>query len=127
MRSLIIVDDNQEFASPLVAAIRKRGIECRYVYPSKRILSDLATWDCGLLITDVLMPEVDGLELIRMFRAHFPEVPIIAMSGGGDMLPASMGLQLSQAFGANTVLVKPFTLSEFFAVISEFLPAAGAL
>lgn len=73
------------------------------------------------------MPEVDGLELIRMFRAHFPEVPIIAMSGGGDMLPASMGLQLSQAFGANTVLVKPFTLSEFFAVISEFLPAAGAL
>lgn len=124
-RLIILVDDNEDFAAPLAGAIRQRGFECRYIFPSKVNLSDIASLSCDLLVTDVLMPEVDGLELIRAFRKHFPSTPVVAMSGGGDMLPAGMGLHFSQAFGANTILVKPFTLAEFFAAIDGLLPSAA--
>lgn len=64
-----------------------------------------------VLVTDILMPEADGLEVIRAASGR-PELGIIAISGGGNHMPAAISLAMSEAFGARKVLFKPFRKQE---------------
>lgn len=121
----IVVDDDREFLHTVADAVRSLGISVQTLEPSRDLLEKLDGVECDLLITDVLMPDVDGLEVIRAFRRTRQQVPVIAMSGGGEVLPATTGLQFSQAFGATRILVKPFTMRELKDVIAELLPSAG--
>lgn len=61
-----------------------------------------------LVITDLVMPEMGGLEVIQQMRAVTRQVPIIAISGGG-LTPADILLSNAEILGANAVLAKPFT------------------
>ncbi len=62
------------------------------------------------LIVDILMPEIDGLDVIRTVRSRNPDMLIVAMSGGGKSFSATLGLRASEALGADSVLYKPFRL-----------------
>lgn len=124
--SVIAIDDDEDLLKTVSDALREIGLEVNILSPSRNLLEQIENLDCDLLITDVLMPDVDGLEVIRAFRRTKQQVPVIAMSGGGEMLPAATGLQFSQAFGATRILVKPFTMRELKDVIAELLPSAGA-
>lgn len=121
-----VVDDDADVLQTVAEAIRSCGVNVQTFEPSRGLLEQLSDAECNLLVTDVLMPEVDGLELIRAFRRTRPGVPVVAMSGGGDMLSASTGLQFSQAFGATRILVKPFSMRELKDLIAELLPSAVA-
>ncbi len=124
--SVIVIDDDQDFLKSMSDALRKMGLDVQILLPSRSLIEQVENAFCDLLITDVLMPDVDGLEVIRAFRRTKQQVPVIAMSGGGEMLPAATGLQFSQAFGATRILVKPFTMRELKDAIAELLPSAGA-
>ena len=63
-----------------------------------------------VLITDLLMPEKDGIETIAHFRAEFPGVKIIAMSGGGIHVRGERYLDTAAEIGADAVLKKPFDI-----------------
>jgi FixJ family two-component response regulator len=71
-----------------------------------------------LVITDLYMPNQEGLETIRELRTCFPEVAIIAMSGRTAALPM---LSVAQKFGAVGVLRKPFSADELIAAVQEAL------
>ena len=71
-----------------------------------------------LLVTDILMPEADGLEVIRTASTR-PELGIIAISGGGNHMPAAVSLAMSEAFGARKVLFKPFRRQELLDAVSS--------
>ncbi|MBI5549569.1 MAG: response regulator [Deltaproteobacteria bacterium] len=73
-----------------------------------------------LVVTDIIMPEVEGLELIQGLQRTHPELPIIAISGGGRLEPEGY-LKLAEAFGAAKVLRKPFGTEEFLAAIASVL------
>jgi CheY-like chemotaxis protein len=75
-----------------------------------------------LLITDIIMPEVEGIELILNARATFPNLPIIAISGGGRSHRMDV-LHLAQQLGAAAVLPKPFTRAELIAAIDKTIGA----
>lgn len=70
-----------------------------------------------LVITDVIMPEVEGLEVVRAVRARWPECPIVAMSGGGRIAKGEI-LDWAAKFGARHVLAKPFSADELRRVVA---------
>jgi len=80
----------------------------------------LAYTPCDVVVTDILMPEQDGIEVIRELRQRFPTIKIIAMSGGGRIGRQSV-LRLATAFGAHGTLAKPFCTKELLAAISGVL------
>ena len=75
---------------------------------------------CEVVMTDILMPEQDGIEMIQELRRRFPTVQVIAISGGGRIGTQHV-LRLAAAFGAHRTLAKPFTREEFLAAIRGVL------
>jgi DNA-binding response OmpR family regulator len=73
-----------------------------------------------LIITDIVMPEKEGLEIIMEFRRHFPAVKVIAISGGGK-IEANEYLKTAKALGAQKTFSKPFGLSELLEAVRELL------
>jgi CheY-like chemotaxis protein len=73
-----------------------------------------------VVVTDIFMPEKEGLELIRDLRVHYPEVRIIAMSGGGQSGNLRF-LDIAKALGAHRTLSKPFTPQEMIEAVREVL------
>jgi DNA-binding response OmpR family regulator len=74
-----------------------------------------------LVITDIIMPEKEGIELIRELRRDFPEAKIIAVSGGGQATSSSTCLRLAKGFGAVKTLAKPFSQQELVDTVREVL------
>jgi CheY-like chemotaxis protein len=78
-----------------------------------------------VIITDILMPNRDGLEVMAEVRRKHPAVRIIASSGGGRVSSDSY-LQIARRSGAHALLPKPFTMGELHASIeAAFIPAAA--
>ncbi len=73
-----------------------------------------------LVIVDILMPSKDGIETIKEFARDFPEVKIIAISGGGLMTPQEY-LGMAKKLGADVTLTKPFEPEELLEAIRELL------
>jgi DNA-binding NtrC family response regulator len=80
----------------------------------------LAHTPCDVVVTDILMPEQDGIEVIWELRRRFPTIKIIAMSGGGQIGRQSV-LRLATAFGAHGTLTKPFRTMDLLAAIRGVL------
>jgi len=91
---------------------------------SSEALEHLRAQPVDLMITDLFMPQQDGLETILALRRMNVHLPIIAMSGGGSAAQFDM-LRTASLFGAARVLMKPFRVEEVLAVIRELLPPAA--
>ncbi len=72
-----------------------------------------------LIVTDVLMPKMDGLAFIREVRLKWPGLPIIAISGDGDRLAGARRLQNASEAGATTTLAKPFENKDLLALVDK--------
>lgn len=79
-----------------------------------------------LVITDVVMPEADGFEVIAEMKRSNPNVRIVAMSGGGTVMPATDCLRVAARLGADAVLSKPFSRDQLMRAIAEAMGAHRA-
>ena len=76
-----------------------------------------------LVITDNIMPEKDGLEIITILQKYDSGVPIVAMSGGGRHSSSTDNLSLAKCLGASAILTKPFTRDELYqAIVTALSP-----
>lgn len=75
-----------------------------------------------IVITDILMPEKEGLETIQEFRRDFPDVKIIAMSGGGRV-GTNDYLRVAELYGAGHVFKKPFRLANMLSAVEGLIGA----
>ena len=80
-----------------------------------------------LVITDVLMPDGDGLELIALLKRAHPLVPIVAMSGGGRYLEGHDCLKIARGWRVHQALMKPFDRAQLSSAMDEALAAAEVL
>jgi CheY-like chemotaxis protein len=80
----------------------------------------IETTPVDLMITDMCMPEKDGIETIRALRRTRPELKILAVSGAFD----GVFLTVARALGANAILQKPFDPAELVRCVQRLLPAA---
>ncbi len=104
---VLVVDDNSDMRSFLEILVERAGFEAEVVADGDRALDSQREHPADVLITDIFMPERDGIELINAFKSRFPQVKIIAMSGGGQRAGADY-LGVASEIGADAVLRKPF-------------------
>src|SRR5687768_449403 len=110
--SILVVDDDESVLTVVEVCLRAAGYAVASASGRDSVLRMLATKHFDLVITDVLMPEFDGTEVVMAAKTHQPAVTIIAMSGGGPYFTAEFCLKMAKALGAGGPLIKPFHLDE---------------
>jgi CheY-like chemotaxis protein len=105
---LLVVDDNPDTCESMKLLLERAGYDVAVAQNGARALDAQRARPASILITDIFMPEVDGLETISRFRREFPAVGIIAMTGGGMGFNRENYLLSADVAGADAVLRKPF-------------------
>ncbi|HWA45808.1 MAG TPA: response regulator [Hypericibacter adhaerens] len=126
MARILLVEDNKEFRSMLRALLQEAGHEVVEAGDGQAAIEHLRRTAYDLLVTDVLLPQADGTEVIKAVRGVNGKISIIAISGGGRELPAVVALALTEALGAHRTLFKPFRDAELLAAVKELLPVASS-
>ncbi len=120
MATILLVEDDEAFRTMLRRALQRRGHSVIEAAEGGAALRTLESATVDLVITDIVMPDMEGIETIRALRRSHPDLQIIAMSGGGRVHPASY-LDTAATFGAARVFSKPFDNEDLFAAIDELL------
>lgn len=120
MQKILIIDDDEQILSLLARSVELAGFAAVTAVNGREGQRLLDKQPFDLVITDLIMPEKEGMETISYIRKHFPETKIIAISGGGRIgpetyLPAALGV------GANKAFAKPFSMDNLIAAIKELL------
>jgi len=116
MSLILVVDDHYPMRIALEELLKSMGHEMVGAKDGREALAVQRRQPADVLLTDIFMPEMDGFEVIQMFKQQFPNVPVIAMTGG---IPRHDGpyLDIAQKFGAKWVLPKPFSELQFEEII----------
>ena len=124
MACILLVDDDENLLSGLRVTLERRGHQILEARNGREAVALYREKEVDLIITDVLMPEKDGLEVIMELKREFPDVKIIAMSGGYTRGPQSkLTLESAKHLGAMEILEKPFQPDQLDAAINQVLQA----
>jgi CheY-like chemotaxis protein len=118
--SILVVDDEPGIRELLCLMLEAAGHTVVSAEDGVQAPKVLAAQPIQVVITDLLMPERDGLEFITEVRKKFPAVKIIAMSGGGHIARDSY-LRIAKNFGAHVLLEKPFSQSGVLGAIEAVM------
>ncbi len=121
MAHILIIDDEPHIRTIIKTFLVRDGHEVDLAENGKVALklAELKAYD--LAITDVIMPEKDGLEVITGFKRIIPGVRIIVMSGGSVGLDVPYLLNMAQIMGADRVLSKPIDYTELQTMVKDVL------
>lgn len=108
----------------MVAGVRPRGYLCLHRPRGHAASRLLRQQRFDLVITDIIMPDGDGLELILELKRAQPSVPILAISGCGRHLQATDCLKMARNLGARALLLKPFNREQMLAALRVAVPTS---
>jgi len=117
MRALVI-EDNEDFRKLTLAWFRKYGIEVEGAANGAQGLALQRARPADLIVTDIFMPEMEGIETIDDIRREFPEAKIIAMSGREPLRNFDV-FRAARQVGAARTFNKPFRFEELIAAVRE--------
>jgi CheY-like chemotaxis protein len=120
MAKILVLDDELPILLMIKKMLEKEGHEVDIAQNGKEGMKLFEKNKPDLLITDIIMPEKEGLETIAELRSKFPELKIIAISGGGRIGPDGY-LPGAILLGANMVFQKPLDQKEFLQAVSVLL------
>ena len=118
MPRILIIDDDPQARALLRQALERAGHTVLEAADGQEGLQYYRASPTDLIITDILMPEREGLETIMALRKEFPDVKIIAISGGGRAGRLDF-LDIAARLGAQRTFRKPFNLRELLAAVRE--------
>lgn len=116
---ILIVDDDKDIANLIAIYLKNEGYETVLAHDGKEALETLAAHDCHLVVLDVMMPRMDGMEACRRIR-ETAELPILMLSAKAEDMDKIMGLMT----GADDYLVKPFNPLELTARVKSLIRRA---
>jgi two-component system, chemotaxis family, chemotaxis protein CheY len=131
MASILIVDDEPEVGEVIRRVLERAGFEVTVATNAAAGLETVTDQTPDVVVTDVIMPKVHGIELIRTLRRLHPRIRVIAISGGGsfgplaykpDAISTHAFLAAAQDAGAAEMLTKPFDMDELLAAVRRQLP-----
>jgi CheY-like chemotaxis protein len=120
-RTILIVDDEAPVRELLSDALASDNRTILVATTGREAYEILCNQPVDLLITDIVMPEQDGIALIMQLNNVAPKMPVIAISGGGGIQSGFDYLPVSKLVGANAVLRKPFKLDELRQLAASYL------
>ena len=123
--AVLVLEDNEAYRSLISEVLAQAGFEVHSSPNGRDVVTLLARHHIDLLITDLSMPERDGIEILTELRYSHPHLPVIAISGDIP-LNRELYLTLAEKLGAARVLAKPFTMEQLVAAAREALVVRNA-
>ncbi|MCI5146078.1 MAG: response regulator [Candidatus Electrothrix sp. AR3] len=120
MKKVLVIDDDRQIRSFLARSMGLAGFFVETAANGHEGQQFLAKQAFDLVITDLIMPEKEGMETITFIRKNFPEIKVIAISGGGRMGPETY-LPAALELGANRAFAKPFAMEDLLNASRELL------
>jgi CheY-like chemotaxis protein len=120
MPGVLIVEDDKELREMLKMSLLRRNFTVLEAENGKAAITHFKPLLTDIVVTDLIMPEEDGLKVVIKLRELKPSIKIIAISGGGKVGPGSY-LNLAKALGADAIYSKPFSISELVEKIEQLL------
>jgi CheY-like chemotaxis protein len=117
---ILLADDNLDLTRLFSRALTAAGHDVTVVHDGKHAIEHMEREAYDLLVTDIVMPDLGGLDVLRALRKSAPGAKVIAMSGGGRG-SSEQYLELAAAFGAIATLAKPFELEELTDAVAKAL------
>lgn len=115
--SILVADDEEGIRKLIVHWLEGQGHTVAAVGCAQEAIQRLGEQQFDLVITDVVMPDGDGFELIASFRKQQPAARIVAISGGGRFLQGADCLRIARGLGAHAAVMKPFNSAQLQAGI----------
>jgi DNA-binding response OmpR family regulator len=120
MAHILIIDDDPQMLNMLGQILKREGYEVVEALDGKEGLKLYRENPADLVITDIIMPGTEGIETIMELQRDFPDVKIIAMSGGGHSYPEEY-LYIARMLGVQKTFSKPIERDELLKVVNELL------
>ena len=118
MTRVLVIDDNDDFRKLALLWFQIHGIEAEGAANGERGLAQQRARPADVIVTDIYMPEKDGIETIHELRREFPNVQIIAMTGR-ESLTDYDAFDVARELGAVRTFKKPFKLDDLVAAVNE--------
>jgi len=112
---LLLVDDEKGFVDVIAKRMSKRNIHVTKAYSGTEALKALRKTDFDIAVLDLKMEDMDGIEILKLFKKIVPDLPVIMLTGHGSEAAARDGIK----FGAFDYLTKPCDFEELIAKIKE--------
>lgn len=122
--NFLVVDDNRLLNRFLTTYLRGKGHSAAALSDSSKVEAWLEENECEAVILDIGMPKVDGLTLISVIRAKYPELPIVMFTGLGYDEEA---MQMARKAGANGYVSKGLGPSEIYSALMRVLQQQGTI
>ena len=120
MVQVLVIDDEEEVRFTLQALLEAAGHEVKLAVNGRDGVAAYKAQPADLVITDIIMPDQEGIETITQLYAHDPKAKVIAMSGGGRVGNMDF-LQIAQRLGAKQVLRKPIRPEDLTNAVTQAL------
>lgn len=117
---ILLIDDDEAIRCVLGRTLEQAGYRVTPACHGREGLQFLERTRFDLVVTDIVMPEMEGIEVLMQIRKRGFTAKVLAMSGGGA-LGIDGNLRVAALLGAHKTLVKPFTGSDFIAAVGEAL------
>ncbi|NLA75855.1 MAG: response regulator [Deltaproteobacteria bacterium] len=119
-KDILIVDDEEQIRLALRRMLEKEGYTVREAENGDKAIRAHREKQADLIITDIIMPDKEGLGTIVELKSEFSGVKIFAMSGGGKNSPDQY-LRMAKGLGVDRVFTKPFTREDMLSAVAEVL------
>ncbi|MDH5572017.1 MAG: response regulator [Gammaproteobacteria bacterium] len=121
MFTILIVDDEAPVRKMLRSMLNADNVELLEATNGNEALKVINESDIDLLITDIVMPEKHGIDLIMEIKKSSAKLPVIAISGGGGITGRFDYLEIAKVIGAENILKKPFTADTLRGLVNEYI------
>lgn len=122
MYSILVIEDEDVMRETLQEALEAQGFRVISASDGRQGLRKFKAVPVSLVITDIVMPEIDGIGVVRYIKQAAPQIPVIVMSGW-RRCGKSFYLDVAKALGADDAIAKPFTIKEMRTRIDRCLAA----
>lgn len=121
MVRILLIDDDEQLRGMMIQMLTQEGHQVSVAKDGAEGLTMTQTERPELIITDVLMPKMDGIEMIMELQKKGAAIPIVAMSGGRRAVSAEFNLESATLVGVKATLAKPFTRGDLRIAIEKAL------